>query len=56
MFTVQYWNPARAEWLGTGSGTFYDKSQARRKMIALSEMCDHVVRFRIEEAFSASPA
>ena len=36
------------EWKGTGSGTFYDKSQARQHMRKLSEMCDYCVRFRIE--------
>ena len=48
MFTIQYWNPAAAEWRGTGSGTIYDKSQAISRMRAMADQCDHSVRFRIE--------
>ena len=48
MFTIQYWNERDAQWKGTGSGTIYDIGTAKQRMRALSEQCDHCVRFRIE--------
>ena len=49
MYFIEYWNEGAAEWRATGSGTFYDRAHARRRMTALSEMCDHCVRFRIHD-------
>ena len=54
MFTVQYWNGHDLAWKGTGSGTFYDKSQAIQKMKALAEMTDFSVRFRVEEVTASA--
>ena len=48
-YTIQYWNERDAEWRGTGSGTIDDLKQARARMKALGQMCDHLVRFRVEE-------
>ena len=48
MYTIQYWNPAAAEWRGTGSGSIADPDTARQRMRALSEMCDYSCTFRIE--------
>ena len=48
-YTIQYWNERDMEWKGTGSGTIYDKSQARNRMRAMADQCDHCVCFRIEE-------
>jgi hypothetical protein len=47
-YVIQYWNERDAEWRGTGSGTFYDKAQAVRRMKANAEMTDFTVRFRVE--------
>ena len=47
MYTIAYWNERDAQWKGTGSGSFADKSHARQRMRALAEQCDHCVRFRI---------
>ena len=51
MFTIQYWNPAAAEWRGTGAGTIYDRTHAIQRMNAMADQCDHCVRFRIEQLF-----
>ena len=48
-YIIQYWNERDMEWRGTGSGTIYDRDFARARMRAMSEMCDHCVRFRIVE-------
>ena len=48
MYTIQYWNERDAQWRGTGSGTIADRDMARVRMRALSEQCDHCVRFRID--------
>ena len=48
-YTIQYWHETAMEWRGTGSGSFSDKSHARQRMHKLAEMCDHCVRFRVED-------
>jgi len=48
MYTIQYWNPVAAEWLGTGSGSIADYDAARQRMRALAEMCDYSCDFRID--------
>ena len=48
MFTIQYWNPAAAEWRGTGSGSISDYDAARQRMRALAEQCNYCCNFRIE--------
>ena len=50
MYTIQFWHGKDAAWKATGSGTFYDKSQAISQMRKLGEMCDFCVRFRVTEA------
>ena len=50
MFTIQYWNEGSFEWKGTGSGTFFDKSQAIARMRGMAAQCDYCVRFRVTEA------
>ena len=50
MFTISYWNEREAQWKGTGSGTFYDKSQAIARMRGMAAQCDYCVRFRVTEA------
>ena len=47
-YTIQYWNPVRAEWCGTGSGSISDYDAARQRMRALAEMCDYSCTFRVE--------
>ena len=51
-YIIQYWNPVDAEWRSTGSGTFYDKAQALRRMRSTAEMTDFTVRFRVEPSFT----
>jgi len=48
MYTIQYWNPVRAEWLGTGSGSISDYETARMRMRALAEQCDYSCDFRVD--------
>ena len=50
MYHIQYWNEGSFEWKGTGSGTFYDKSQAIARMRGMAAQCDYCVRFRVTEA------
>ena len=54
MFHIQYWNERDMEWKGTGSGTFYDLSQAKQRMRSLSQQCDYCVRFRVDSFLVSS--
>ena len=51
-YIIQYWNERDHEWRGTGSGTFYDKAQAVRRMRATAEMTDFTVRFRVTPSYT----
>jgi len=48
MYSIQYWNPVKAEWLGTGSGSIADPDTARQRMRAMSEQCNFCCDFRID--------
>ena len=37
MYSIQYWNPQRAEWCGTGSNNLADITTATRRMRAMAE-------------------
>ena len=52
-YSVQYWNPARAEWKGTGSNNLPDITAATRRMQAMAKQCDYCCRFRIIDSVLA---
>ena len=46
MFTIQYWNPREAQWLGCGEPQYHTRDEARAAIARLREQCDYCVRFR----------
>ena len=46
MFTLQYWNPVKAEWLGAGFSTT-DYERAQSYMLEEKRSCDYQVAFRL---------
>ena len=46
MYLVQYWNPADAEWRGTGTRN-EDRDTCIQMMKAVSEQCGHCCDFRV---------